>query len=556
MRRALADLAAGSPLVGAAVATTLSAAAEAALAAGVGEPATVEPHPEPIDEPIPPRPETAPSARPGTDLEDLLTARWGIWLGSAALLLAGVFLIRYAVENALLGPGARCVIAGLLGVALLAAAEWLTRHEPPSLPGLFRTDQAPAALAAGGTAVLFGAAYGAGPFYELLPPLLAFWAMAVASCVGLFAALRYGPLTAATGIAGAFATPALVSTENPSYPGLFAYLTVVSAAALAVVRYTAWTWLGWATTIAGAIWVCLRLASGQDIWAAAVFVPVAAALNLALLPAAALDHPVGRRLPGCLSRRWAYQGSLVTQIAGYAPILGLFALSPIAVWRYTEQRLDRLPWVAALFGLADAAVLGFAGMASHRGNHHRRRRRRRVLPGAWAPDVIRPLIFTAALFAAFHAAVGLWLERRQAHPLYWAYSGRCRPGSDAARCLRSDCPIPNGFPLGLCRPRTDRRADREHCRRGVGGRAAACRRACRRSGRRSRARLCHAAAQSLADAGDFLVAAGAGVDRGAGRSAAAAPGRAGGRRARAGAAGAELGMYWTIHSAPRRSPMG
>ncbi len=87
---------------------------------------------------------------------------WGVWLGSAALLFAGVFLVRYAVEQELLGPAARCGFAALLGVALLAGAEFLHRHEGPALPGPFRIDQAPSGLAAGGTAFLFGAAYGAG----------------------------------------------------------------------------------------------------------------------------------------------------------------------------------------------------------------------------------------------------------------------------------------------------------------------------------------------------------------------------------------------------------
>ena len=374
--------------------------------------------PPTVDAPATP----AVAAKPKHDLEDLLTARWGVWLGSGALLLAGVFLIRYAVEQELLGPSARCVLAALLGAALLAAAEWLTRHEPPSLPGPFRADQAPAALAAGGTAVLFGAAYGAGPFYELLPPVPAFLAMAAASFVGLLAALRYGPLTAATGIVGAFATPALVSTQDPSYPGLFAYLTVVSAAALAVVRYTAWTWLGWATTIAGGIWVCLAAASGgHDLWAAAVFVPVAAALNLVLLPADALNHPIGRRLAWVPFAAMGAAGlALETQVPGTAPKLALFVLSPIAVWRgYTESRLDRLPWIAALFGLLTLLLWALPEWQPTGETITVEGIVEAVLPGSWAPDVIRPLI-AAALFAAFHAAAGLWMERRARHPLHWA----------------------------------------------------------------------------------------------------------------------------------------
>jgi uncharacterized membrane protein len=48
-----------------------------------------------------------PEARP--DIEALLTARWGVWLGAAALVLAGVFLVRYAVDQGLLGPTPRCI---------------------------------------------------------------------------------------------------------------------------------------------------------------------------------------------------------------------------------------------------------------------------------------------------------------------------------------------------------------------------------------------------------------------------------------------------------------
>jgi uncharacterized membrane protein len=376
-----------------------------------------------IEQPRPPTAPPGPPSPPPRDLEALLTTRLGVWLGSAALLLAGVFLVRYAVEQALLGPAARCIAAALLGLILLVAAEWLHRHDGPPLAGPFRIDQAPGALAAGGTAILFGAAYGAGPLYGLLPPFAAFIAMAAASLIGLAAALRYGPLTAATGIAGAFITPALVATETPSLPGLFAYLLVVSAAALFVVRRTAWTWLGWATTIAGAIWVCVAaIPDAPDRWAAAAFVAAAVALNLLLLPAAALDHPIGRRLAWVPFAAMGAAGLVLESLdPGTAPRLALFLLSPIAVWKgIAEPRLDRLPWVAALFGLLTlllwalpywtptGEVISVEGVVQA------------ILPGAWAPQVIRPLITAAALFATFHAATGLWFERQAPNRLHWA----------------------------------------------------------------------------------------------------------------------------------------
>ena len=70
-----------------------------------------------------------PQATRRPDIEALLTTRWGVWLGSAALLMSGVFLVRYAVDQGLLGPAIRCVLAALLGAALLVGAEWLRRQE-------------------------------------------------------------------------------------------------------------------------------------------------------------------------------------------------------------------------------------------------------------------------------------------------------------------------------------------------------------------------------------------------------------------------------------------
>jgi uncharacterized membrane protein len=380
--------------------------------------------PEPARDPVvAPPPEPPPPGPPGRDLEALITMNWGVWLGSAALLFAGVFLVRYAVEQELLGPAARCGFAALLGVPLLAGAEFLHRHEGPALPGPFRTDQAPSGLAAGGTAFLFGAAYGAGPFYGLLPPLLSFAAMAAASLIALAAALRYGPLTAATGIAGAFATPALVATQNPSLPGLFGYLFLVSAAALIVVRRTAWTWLGWAAAIGGCVWVCFAgLPVVPDRWAAALFVPAAAALNLLLLPGAALEHRVGRRLAWLPFAAFGVAGLVLDAFApGLAPKAALLALSPIAVWKgVDEPRLDRLPWVAALIGLLSLMILAVPAWQPTGEVIRADGVVQAVLPGAWAPAALLPFITAAFLLAGFHAAAGLWLERRAPHPLPWA----------------------------------------------------------------------------------------------------------------------------------------
>jgi uncharacterized membrane protein len=400
-----------------------AAAPSIARAAVPQPPPASVPHfvPPPVPEPVVAAPEPAPAVphpagTPGParrpDIEALLTTRWGVWLGSAALLMAGVFLVRYAVEQGMLGPGPRCVLAGILGVALVVGAEWLRRREAAWQT---LTDQAAPGLAAGGVAVLFGAAYGAGVLYDLVPPLVGFALMAAVSVTGLAVSLRHGQLVGAVGVAGAFVTPALVQTANPSLPGLFLYLLFVSAAGLALVRYTAWIWLGWATTIAGAVWVLLGLAEATpaDIWAVALFVPAATALNLALLHPAALDHRTGRWLAWVPCAALGAAG-LIVQLAmtEWSTRAGILLLAPIMVAKAArEARLDRLPYLAALLFLLMLASWSLNLWAQPD---------LALPPRGWMPPDVTTFLWTAGLTAAFFACAGLWFERQAVRPLPWA----------------------------------------------------------------------------------------------------------------------------------------
>ena len=373
---------------------------------------------DPEDAQVTPTPPVTEAGAPGGssrefDLESLITLRWAAWLGAVALLLAGVFLVRYAAEQGLLGPATRCCAAALLGLALLAGAARVQRMDLPAVEGPFDVDQAPAALAAGGVAVLFGAAYGAGPFYDLVPPLAAFVGMAACSFLGLLASLRFGPLTAAVGILGAFATPALVTTQSPSWIGLFAYLALATAGAHAVVRRTAWTWLGWAVTIGGAAWVLIAAPFPPDpqTWAVAAFVPVSAILGL-LLPAAAIETTNGRFLAWGQFAIIAFAGVWLTEaIPNPVSLAAVLALSPIAVWKGSvERRLDRLPWLAAACGLVGLWLWSSSETMSAAQNGSE--------TVGWAKEGWR--LCVAIAFAAAYAGVGLRQETRRPDPARWA----------------------------------------------------------------------------------------------------------------------------------------
>ncbi|HEY4253704.1 MAG TPA: DUF2339 domain-containing protein [Roseomonas sp.] len=421
LRAEIAALRGGAP-----AAPRMDPAAEAEPVMPIPEAVPLDPAPpEPVDAPVPvdPAPATAVPmpAPPGRSLEEVLALNWGVWLGAGALLLAGVFLIRYAVEEGWLGPAARTSLAALLGLALVAAGEWLGRRPPRgSLP-----DHAPAGLTAGGVAVLFGAAYAAASLYALLPPILGFAAMALAGAAGLLLSLRRGQLVAVIGLVGAFVSPMLVETPDPSAFGLFAYLLAVTGAAMAVVRATAWGWLGWCASLFGAAYAlggALNFTTGLEAWAPALFVPLAAALHLALLPREALDVPLGRRLAHLpvIALGLALMPAVLSSPALPAPV-GLLLLSPVVLLRARgEARLAWLPAIAAALGLvvlhlwavadwsatAEAVIAGGTVQA--------------VIPGALAPDALHPYLGVALALALLHLLAGLWLEARAPRGLRFA----------------------------------------------------------------------------------------------------------------------------------------
>ena len=194
---------------------------------------------------------TAPDdAKEAQDARDAAAAReqqiggkWTIWTGGIALAAGAVFLVRFAVENDLLGPLARILAGAALGLILLGLGEW-TRRRPGtfSLPG-FATANIPAVLTASGTLALFADVYAAYALYDLIGPAGAFVLLGAVSLLTMFAALLHGPALAALGLAGSYAVPMLVSSGSAQILPAVLYVLAVSATAVAVGRLRLWLWL-------------------------------------------------------------------------------------------------------------------------------------------------------------------------------------------------------------------------------------------------------------------------------------------------------------------------
>ncbi len=224
-------------------------------------PETEAPTPPPLPSHLPPSVPSAPAAAPppprAIGFEERFGTRWVVWVGGIALALGGVFLVRYTIQQGLIGPGVRIALGALLAVALIVAGEWTRRNQRLSgLPGLPTAD-IPSILTAAGTIVAYATVYAAYALYEFLPPGAAFILLGVVALATLAAALLHGPALAGLGVVGAFVTPLLIASEKPDYWSLYIYIAVVTAAAFALARARLWPWLAATALVLGALWTFL-----------------------------------------------------------------------------------------------------------------------------------------------------------------------------------------------------------------------------------------------------------------------------------------------------------
>lgn len=212
--------------------------------------------PEPVEPPAAPEvAEERPAREPmRIGFEALVGGKLPIWIGGAALVLAAFFLVRYSIENNLLGPRARVVIAGLFGLTLVAASEVArrlaaTRDDP-------RIGQA---LAGAGVASLYGTLYVAAEVYHLIGSGTAFVAVVAVTIAGLALALRHGPPTAIMALIGGFAAPLISGFDATHIGPLLVYLGLLVAALFGLAIRRGWAWLALAACGGGFLWVNILL---------------------------------------------------------------------------------------------------------------------------------------------------------------------------------------------------------------------------------------------------------------------------------------------------------
>lgn len=227
--------------------------------------------------------QTATPEPPKPGLEERLGTRWVVWVGGLTLALGGLFLVRYSIEQGLIGPGVRVLLASLFAAGLLIAGEWTRRKETATATGPLPIANIPAILTAAGTVVAFGTAYASYALYDFLAPASAFILLGIVAMCTLAAALLHGPALAGLGIATAFVTPVLVSSDKPDFWALYIYLAIVTAAAFALARARLWPWLAITTVVFALLWTLPCLECGPSMVAPHLFHVIAGFILAALL---------------------------------------------------------------------------------------------------------------------------------------------------------------------------------------------------------------------------------------------------------------------------------
>ena len=294
----------------------------------------------------PPAPEIIVDGAAPRNVEQALASRWLVWLGGAAIGLGGLLFIKYAHDNGLFPPILRVAFGLATGAALVVAGEWLRLRRGEAVK-----DFVPAALSAAGLVIAFGVSYAAYALYNIVAPAVCFPLLAAISLAALWLSLRQGPLIAALGLVGATVTPALISADNPSTSGFFAYLLVILVASLLILRKRDWWWLGYAAVAACAGWAL--------VWINGFGLQPYLAIGLfgLMLGVAATLVPRGRAiLDADMGNLW--NGKSITPVMGVA-IAGCVAGGAVLAALVVHSGHASVPLILIAIGMAALVAFGW-----------------------------------------------------------------------------------------------------------------------------------------------------------------------------------------------------
>jgi uncharacterized membrane protein len=191
----------------------------------------------------PPPPPAVPSPPPPPDftrhlptatssLEDRIGAQLFSRIGIVALLIATTLFLKWAIDNHYIGNTGRIAVGLIAGTAIVLWSERFRRK------GFHAFSYSLKAIGGGALYLSLWAAF---QLYHLLPAGVALVAMVLVTAWNAFMAWsQNSELLAAYALAGAFATPLLLSTGGDHEIFLFTYILAIDIATVVLVRLKPW----------------------------------------------------------------------------------------------------------------------------------------------------------------------------------------------------------------------------------------------------------------------------------------------------------------------------
>ena len=175
-------------------------------------------------------------------------------LGVVAVILGLSIFLKYSFDNQWIGPTGRIILGVILGVVLWAGGEYTKKKYVKYAQGLL----------GGGSLAIFFSIYAGYSFYDLYSQAVAFVALIIVMAITVVLAVRHDSLAIGfLGIIGGYATPMLVSSNEPSPWILFGYLTLLTIGVLGVASYRKWMSFNFSSFIANQLYICLWFLVGD-----------------------------------------------------------------------------------------------------------------------------------------------------------------------------------------------------------------------------------------------------------------------------------------------------
>lgn len=171
-------------------------------------------------------------ARGRAGLEMMIGTHLMAWIGAIVFLFGVAYFVKYAIDNAWIGPMGRVIGGALLGTSFVVAAHFERVRRAGGFSQI---------LAGSGLAVYYVCIFFAFGQYELVGQSFAFGAASLTTLLGIVIAVRnQWPSTCMLALIGGFVSPALLSTGEPRPHVLFPYLAILILLAMGCASFRRW----------------------------------------------------------------------------------------------------------------------------------------------------------------------------------------------------------------------------------------------------------------------------------------------------------------------------